>query len=385
MTALSLPRAIVGAVCLSAFSFACFPARAADPLAVTFQQVTHNTEREFVKQPRWVSADPAHPGLLWRYGKAVSEKNPVPPPVFPYLGVGFGSEWVTSLVTVPLRDTETAGDIGVLPVVGSKTGLLVKQVLADAHPHKDETGAVIRDATVLHSLKVGLPSPGQPSLEIGPASRPIAFTIEKGSTETESTDVLESKTIADDGGDLWLAGVTPSGPNIHVFHAPGGQKWAQVKSLGHGDDPSVFACPHHEIGVLYNDASEPLFDGKTTYLPAGHLRLTRTADNGKTWTKPEALLADQLVALSHTSVSPNGRLYAVYETVDPKDWAERSTLWLISSADAGRTWSAPQRVTDGSTLDSEPQALAFDDHVLVAFTRKTAAIADVWVASVALK
>lgn len=62
---------------------------------------------------------------------------------------------------------------------------------------------------------------------------------------------------------------------------------------------------------------------------------------------------------------------------------QRTSLWLSSSSDNGLTWQTPQRLSDGKTLDREPDLMWQDGKLLIAFSRAGRAInTDIWLATV---
>jgi hypothetical protein len=102
--------------------------------------------------------------------------------------------------------------------------------------------------------------------------------------------------------------------------------------------------------VLYQDLS---YTNRTTLtLGPAHVYFTSSGDGGKTWTKPAPIGASAGAITGAIwwidgaiGADAAGNLYATWDTqADGLD-----TGWLAYSANAGKTWSAPVRVTPDNT------------------------------------
>lgn len=142
--------------------------------------------------------------------------------------------------------------------------------------------------------------------------------------------VLQKST---DGAKTWTmpAPISPGYPLGGVYSAPivaepGGT--LDVLYLGHPTDPSTLAVGP---GTEY---------------------FTRSSDGGANWSTPVAVDPEAgTVALptwwidGALAVDSAGTLYATWDTQAGKS----DTAWLATSINGGQTWSAPLRVTSGST------------------------------------
>ena len=116
-------------------------------------------------------------------------------------------------------------------------------------------------------------------------------------------------------------------------------------------------CPQGDTVLLFARA------------PGGHTYLLRSADDGQTWTEPEALsfvhpnappmvflLADQqtLAAFHHNRYNPE----------KPFDQGVRNELWVSLSSDQGRTWSESRfvaaNIAEKGDLWNSP-SISYDD------------------------
>ena len=110
----------------------------------------------------------------------------------------------------------------------------------------------------------------------------------------------------------------------------------------------------------------------------------RSSDDGTTWSQPQVVVNDKLAVESRACVDATGRIWLVYVQSDPERYTQgRASLWLTSSGDGGQTWMPPARLTEGRYLDREPDIIAYDGKLLVAFTRGYQAVrTNIWVAEV---
>ena len=128
---------------------------------------------------------------------------------------------------------------------------------------------------------------------------------------------------------------------------------------------------------------DPLHPGENHWPLLGTLMMQRSSDDGQTWSKPQTVVNNPLTIQSRTYLAPNGKLWLAYVQSDPDTYEHRTSLWLTSSQDDGKTWDKPQRLTDGKFLDREPDIISRDGKILVAFSRAGRGInTNIWVAEV---
>lgn len=173
---------------------------------------------------------------------------------------------------------------------------------------------------------------------------------------------------SDDQGQTWSPPVAPFAPG-GVDGKPGLFRAAFLTALG-GDE--VLATLYW---VDHSDPDLPFFNEKTEGLLDSRLFLSRSSDNGRSWSEPQ--LVDTTPFTCPTPITgptlllPNGEWGLQFETnkhyCDPAPWQHASVIMF--SADEGRTWprhtvvaTDPQRrffwwdqrpavLSDGSLLD----------------------------------
>jgi hypothetical protein len=135
-----------------------------------------------------------------------------------------------------------------------------------------------------------------------------------------------------------------------------GKTWGPITPMqpgfpaGGGYDASIVVQPDGTVDALMID--HPLDPGTFAVHP-GHEVFTSSSDGGKTWS-PGVEVGASAGTLSDTewwidgdlSTDKAGNLYATWDTQSPSGNSDIG--WLSYSADRGRTWSAPIRVTPDS-------------------------------------
>ena len=104
------------------------------------------------------------------------------------------------------------------------------------------------------------------------------------------------------------------------------------------------------IDVLYQALA--ITSAKSLTLGPGHVYFTSSGDDGKTWSRPVPIAPDSGSVATSTwwidgaiAADAAGILYATWDT----QASGRDTGWLSYSANGGRTWSPPVRVTPDDT------------------------------------
>ena len=117
-----------------------------------------------------------------------------------------------------------------------------------------------------------------------------------------------------------------------------------------GDLAQVLIGPHGRVDVLYQALA--VTNPESLALGPGHLYFTSSGDGGKTWSKPVPIAPSAGSVATGTwwidgalAADAAGILYATWDT----QASERDTGWLSYSANGGRTWSPPVRVTPDDT------------------------------------
>ena len=97
--------------------------------------------------------------------------------------------------------------------------------------------------------------------------------------------------------------------------------------------------------------------------PDQHIAFTRSADEGKTWTKPRIIAGPKVPGECHIAswayplVSKQGRIYVLYsQHIGKSDQFYHHTGWLhgIFSDDNGATWSPPQNIPIRRSIRDNP-------------------------------
>lgn len=174
-----------------------------------------------------------------------------------------------------------------------------------------------------------------------------------------------------------------------------GKTWKPRQTLKlNGENPNLVMRAPQQLCLFYIDA--PDADAQWpddvdvrelathTWPRTGRLMECRSRDDGVTWSEPQVVVNDELAIQSCACVDAAGRLWLIYVQSDlAKVTQGRASLWLTSSGDGGQTWLPPARLTEGRYLDREPDIIAYDGKLLVAFTRGYQAVrTNIWVAEV---
>lgn len=215
--------------------------------------------------------------------------------------------------------------------------------------------------------------------------------------------------ISRSGGSWYMVGIESQGRDMgnqgvgkiwFTKSADVGKIWQQRQLLNTGNFPTLTQNSDNELLLFYvdaglsgylgewpDDAVGPTRPGDVLWPGTGSLMMQRSSDDGKTWGKPQAVGSDKRVIQSRAYVASDGRIWLTYVQSGPSLGVEkRTSLWLTSSKDGGKTWASPSQLTDGKYLDREPDLTVQDDKLLIAFSRSGRGInTNIWLAKVDLK
>lgn len=135
------------------------------------------------------------------------------------------------------------------------------------------------------------------------------------------------------------------GPDPQFTHSFPVQVWTDPLTQFFGDKPAIAI----DNTTVASSSAHPgsLYVSWTRFLGQfqSRIRISRSRDNGQTWTVPTALSPDSQVGLvqgSRVRVGPHGEVYVCWiVSVN----STTSQLWLIRSLDGGVTWRAPHPIT----------------------------------------
>jgi hypothetical protein len=152
--------------------------------------------------------------------------------------------------------------------------------------------------------------------------------------------------VSSDGGWTWRAGPNPSDSDLTIGHS----------------FIDVVADASGAFHLVWLDSRDGDSKG---------LRYARSSDGGATWSKNQTLDADTCECCwNNLRVAPDGRLCVLYRDANPRDMA------MVSSADAGRSWTSPV------TVGAFDWSITACPHVggAIAFSDARTAHAAVWTA-----
>lgn len=203
-------------------------------------------------------------------------------------------------------------------------------------------------------------------------------------------------------GIVWLVGIdrllantdTPQDYLWVMQSKDGAKTWDARKLIGRGNYPTIVSAKNGDLLVFSTQTKQFGWQGEwpanapDAQTPSrnwpgyGTLMMQRSGDQGKNWSKATQVFDDKLVIQNRVYRAPDGKLWLVYVQSDAQQ-RQRTSLWLSSSVDNGKTWKKPQQLTDGKTLDREPDLIWHEGKLLIAFSRAGRAInTNIWVATV---
>lgn len=135
-----------------------------------------------------------------------------------------------------------------------------------------------------------------------------------------------------------------------------GRTWGPIVPVSPGfpasgaDQAPLLIGPDGRVDVLYQALA--VTSATSLTLGPGHLYFTSSGDGGKSWSKPVPIAPGAGSVAIRTwwidgaiAADAAGTLYVTWDTQS----SERDTGWLAYSANGGRTWSQPVRVTPDDT------------------------------------
>jgi photosystem II stability/assembly factor-like uncharacterized protein len=141
--------------------------------------------------------------------------------------------------------------------------------------------------------------------------------------------------------------------DMAIIQSPdAGHTWSEPTTVGTFSwDASV--CPHVGGALAYGAAGVSF---ATVWTGAGDntgAYLLSSTDDGKTWSAPARLGGDPHAWHTDLAASPNGHIVAVYDARTDTTPA----IFATASADNGKTWSTPRRLTAPGVTAANPRVV----------------------------
>jgi len=203
--------------------------------------------------------------------------------------------------------------------------------------------------------------------------------------------------VWDSRNSIWLTGLDRRlANNLWVTHSKDTAKsWEARKLIGRGNYPTIASVRNGDLLVFSTrtkrqfgwqgewPADTPKAMQESHAWPGyGTLVVQRSTNNGMTWSEASKVLESDLVIQNRVYTGPDGRLWLAYVLSDIEG-RRRTSLWLMSSSDNGVSWEKPRQITDGKTLDREPDLIWHEDKLLLAFSRAGRGFnTNIWLAEV---
>ena len=413
----------------------------APPPGVHLQQLTHLDHEHAAREPRYLAAPGEKLGVIWRYPPVdETAKYPtwLPPVCTTYMGCGIFQPGGFRTVDLAFR-TFATGPAGVTMAVVRPPGSASQIILHEESKYsclRDRSDVVIRgifwdpsarnlvisvDALAIlpydgqsayyllqraqwvRNLEKAAVAKGGKVIEVGPdfkASGPVGPRDALVEYYFVPTDEDYSELAAAAGNRVWLAGtdITQRDRVWIMSSQDGGKSWGDRTYLGIGAYPVVCCPSEHEVVACFTrngpygyqeswpDDGYPLAPGvvDNRWPERGPIMISVSTDSGKTWTKPRVAVDNPTAIESALCCGPDGRIWMAY-VHSGEDYmaARRTSLWLTSSGDGGKTWDRPWPLTDGKRWDREPDMTFRDGKLRIVFSRAGRGInMDIWEAEV---
>jgi len=216
-------------------------------------------------------------------------------------------------------------------------------------------------------------------------------------------DYFRVSAVLDSRNSIWLTGLDRGLANtdtpqdyLWVTHSKDTAKsWEARKLIGRGNYPTIASVRNGDLLVFSTrtkgqfgwqgewPADTPKAMQESRAWPGyGTLVVQRSTNNGMTWSEASKVLESDLVIQNRVYTGPDGRLWLAYVLSDIEG-RRRTSLWLMSSSDNGVSWEKPRQITDGKTLDREPDLIWHEDKLLLAFSRAGRGFnTNIWLAEV---
>lgn len=131
---------------------------------------------------------------------------------------------------------------------------------------------------------------------------------------------------------LWLAGLDQNPANTDrpqkylwvTKSVDNGKSWDARQLVGRGDFPIIANTKNNDLLLLYthtdqfgwqgqwpDDVGRPATKNGYHWPGRGSLMMMRSKDGGKTWSKPQIVVADKQVIQSRACLAPDGRIFVV--------------------------------------------------------------------------
>ena len=217
-----------------------------------------------------------------------------------------------------------------------------------------------------------------------PSPRSATFSIAQCTDQIIDTTTDDRPWITSDGSHVFISYHDASNASlIHVQRSDDdGLTWKRVGDPVVGQDGltadstfnntqgKIVADPHsHNIYDIYASGVTGFLKGRT-FTP-NQVIVSRSSDNGRTWTANVAFAAPAGTSLAHIfpalGVDPvNGNLHAA--------WSDGRIVWSTSSTDQGNTWTPPVAVSIAPANTAVlPWVAAFNDVVDIVYYGTSAA------------
>jgi Neuraminidase (sialidase) len=145
-----------------------------------------------------------------------------------------------------------------------------------------------------------------------------------------------------------------------------GRNWSTPTRVG-AFDWNITACPHVGGALAFAPdapvAHAIVWNARDTATRGAYVLTSR--DNGHTWSTPTQLGNDPKSWHTDLATAKSGHVAAVYDAYTEDGGA----IFAVTSTDAGRTWSAPKRLTPETVSATHPRVVRTGDTFRVFWTQ----------------